>query len=211
MVELLFSIVRNTWAIAFSYLLFESLMEKKKNGTVLKILVLLLGIGVFLRSLVFTLKTISELTAMFFYTSRYPIESIDSIAESETGAISFIAVIILYLYVFMIKWTRGNRSLSIKSASIYLMVMVIPTVSIFTLFYSYLHFDNEGIRGAVSLYFWLTYYQQMELHQKEIRTIKHDLQNQLIALSTSFQNGLTAGENPLSPLIEQLSHQTEYN
>lgn len=288
MVVLLYSVVRNAWAVFFAYLLYDSLMEKKNKWTLPKIALLFLGIGAFFTitgiyfedtyrikdmrrtlglltrsifsisaslvcfrgslikkvfSAVFAivLMAVAELTGLFFYMSRSHIESIENITESGSDTISFIAVIVLYLYVLMIKWTRGNKSLSIKSASIYLIVMLITAASVCTLFYSYLYFNKRGILVVGTFIFWVnltvyflfnklenyfkeirdyetqeqhyrlreTYYQQMELHQKEIRTIKHDLQNQLISLSASYQNGLTTDENPLDPLIEQLSRQTE--
>lgn len=286
--ELLISILYNTWSNGYIYLLYDLLMEKRRNWTVLRTLSLFVLISSFftimgeyllsnynindsirlvglLLRLVLTISAfliffhgtiikkvfsvifavilicISELIAVLFYTSRHQIESIDGIVAQDTNIIAGLAVIIAYLYVFMIKWTRGNKGLSIKSTSINLMLMVIPIASVCTLFYTYRYFDNREI-GIISIFIYLvnltayflfnklehyykeirdyevqeqqyrlreTYYQQMELHQKEIRTIKHDLQNQLIALNASFQNELTSEDNPLNSLIDQLSQQTE--
>lgn len=55
------------------------------------------------------------------------------------------------------------------------------------------------------------YYQQVERSQNEIRTMKHDLKNQLIAISGLFSDSKLKKDNPLQPLIQQLSNNMAYD
>ncbi|MBO0458837.1 sensor histidine kinase [Enterococcus hulanensis] len=56
------------------------------------------------------------------------------------------------------------------------------------------------------------YYQQVEAHQKEIRIMKHDMQNQLIALDGLLRTGnLEKAEKNVQQLVARLAADTQYD
>ena len=54
------------------------------------------------------------------------------------------------------------------------------------------------------------YYRQMEIHQKEVRTIKHDLKNQLAALGAYIAGDRDKAAGQVDALIRQLAGSSEY-
>ena len=181
--------------------------------------------------------TLSEQIAIVLFAVLY--NSTPGIVSQKAGyayAIQGVSDVLAYTSIVLIGLLRRKQQKAQTSSKIYILVSIIPSVSVVfsgAFFFSndYMQISNPGTTMQIwafivvinlltyllfntleetyaqnqalvleQQYYHLReeYYQKMEDHQKEIRMIKHDLKNQLLA-------------SPLELVIERLSQQTKYD